>query len=312
MNLKEKYRAICQKYTDVPLFLQDWWMDIVCPDWDVAIEMNGDNVAGVWPYNKESKLGVSLLRTPKLTPYQGPYVSYPKDLKQVNRDGFENDTIAALLKQLPDVKVWNIATLPGIKQAGLFKHAGLEISTKQTFLIDLRQDEQVLLSNMKESLRRNIKAATDFEIVNDSSLLPQLYQYQKHTLSAKEVMQSHSLADMQNLMDGCMQRNCASLWAAKKGNEVLAIVWNVWDAEHSYYFMGAQKPGNDNYKAMPALLWHCIKEAKARGNSIFDLEGSMDPGVEKFFRSFGATRELYLVLKKNNSLLWKVKEKLRG
>jgi lipid II:glycine glycyltransferase (peptidoglycan interpeptide bridge formation enzyme) len=72
--------------------------------------------------------------------------------------------------------------------------------------------------------------------------------------------------------------------------------------------MGAQKQGNDNYRAMPALLWHCIKEAKKRGNKIFDLEGSMDPGVEKFFRSFGANRELYLELKKNDSLIWKLKE----
>jgi lipid II:glycine glycyltransferase (peptidoglycan interpeptide bridge formation enzyme) len=75
--------------------------------------------------------------------------------------------------------------------------------------------------------------------------------------------------------------------------------------------MGAQKPGNDNYKAMPALLWHCIKEAKARCNTYFDLEGSMDPGVERFFRGFGGNRELYLVLQKNDSLLWKLKQMLR-
>ena len=44
--------------------------------------------------------------------------------------------------------------------------------------------------------------------------------------------------------------------------------------------------------------------------SGFDFEGSMDPGVEKFFRNFGGMRELYLVLRKNESLLWKLKERL--
>jgi hypothetical protein len=310
LSNKEQYRIICSKQGDIPIFLQDWWMDVVSDNWGVAIARNGDSVSGVWPYNLEQKIGVSLFRTPKLTPYQGPYVFYPKDLKASNKDGYENETIAELLKQLPEVKVWNIATLPGIKQAGLFKNAGLDISTRQTFLVDVTQDETVLLSNMKESLRRNIKAA-EFAIVNDTSLLPLLYDYQKQTLGKKDVAQAYSLNDMQHLMDAVLKQGSVALWALKEDNEITAMVWNVWDAEHSYYFMGAQKQGNDNYRAMPALLWHCIKEAKKRGNKIFDLEGSMDPGVEKFFRSFGANRELYLELKKNDSLLWKLKELIR-
>jgi lipid II:glycine glycyltransferase (peptidoglycan interpeptide bridge formation enzyme) len=62
---------------------------------------------------------------------------------------------------------------------------------------------------------------------------------------------------------------------------------------------------------MSALLWHAILEAKRKGNQWFDFEGSMDPGVERFFRNFGARRELYMVLRKNRSLLWKLVEKLR-
>ena len=59
---------------------------------------------------------------------------------------------------------------------------------------------------------------------------------------------------------------------------------------------------------MSLLLWHAIKEAKKRGNKTFDLEGSMDEGVERFFRNFGAGRALYIVLHKNDSLLWKLKK----
>ncbi len=295
------------------MFLQHWWLDAVCNDWDVAIAMNGDKVAGVWPHNNEQKLGVSLIRTPKLTPYHSPYVIYPPDLKSANKDGFEHETITELLKQLPATDVWNIATLPTLKQAGLFKNAGFEISAKQTFLIDLTQDEQTLLANMKESLRRNIKAAsTELSIVQDNTALATLFEYQQHTLEKKDVMQAYSLADMQCLLAACIANNSGAIYAAKQGTDILAIVWNVWDANGSYYLMGAQKQGNDNYKAMPALLWHCMKEAKQRGKTLFDLEGSMDAGVERFFRGFGGQRELYLTLKKNNSIIWKLKEMLRG
>lgn len=313
MSNKEQYRNICAQKTGLPVFLQHWWLDAVAGNWDVAITMKGDVVTGVWPYTIEQKIGVSVIRTPKLTPYIGPHVFFPADLKEVNRDGFEHETINELVKQMRAAKVWHIATQPGLKQAGLFKNEGLQVSVQQTFLIDLKQEETTLFANLKESLRRNIKSANaELEMVNDTSQLHTLFEYQKHTLSRKDVSQAYGYADMRRLMDAAITNNSAALWLAKKQDDIQAMVWNVWDAERSYYFMGAQKPGNDNYKAMPALLWHFIKEAKARGNTYFDLEGSMDPGVERFFRGFGGRRELYLVLKKQDSLLWKLKELIKS
>jgi len=309
---KQQYISICASNQNIPVFLQHWWMDAVCTDWDVAIAMNGDKVAGVWPYNKEQKMGVAIVRTPKLTPYQGPFVLYPQDLKASNKDGFEYETIAGLIEQLHAAKVWDVSTVPGQKQAGLLKANGFSIGIRQTFLIDLLQEEQALLGNMKESLRRNIKAASvELSLEQDNTALAMLFEYQKHTLDKKDVMQAHSFADMQKLMQACIDNNSGAIYTAKQGADTLAIVWCVWDANCSYYFMGAQKPGNDNYKAMPALLWHCMKQAKARGNTTFDMEGSMDQGVERFFRGFGGQRELYLTLKKNDSLIWKLKSLVR-
>ena len=108
-------------------------------------------------------------------------------------------------------------------------------------------------------------------------------------------------------MDACKKHDAASLWVAKDGDIIQAIVWQVWDDNCSYYFMGGQNPEAGGYKAMSLLLWHGMKEAKKRGQKTFDLEGSMDEGVERFFRSFGGTRALYLILHKNESLLWKMK-----
>ena len=44
------------------------------------------------------------------------------------------------------------------------------------------------------------------------------------------------------------------------------------------------------------------------GISQFDLEGSMDDGVERFFRNFGGDRVLYMVLMKNKSFIWRLKQ----
>lgn len=312
LSNKETYKQICEQQKGLPVFLQYWWLDEVCPAWDVAIVKKGDLVAGVWPYAIEQKAGISLLRTPKLTPYLGPYIFFPSDIKESNRDAFEHETIEALLKQLPSAKVWNISLQPGFKQAGLMKAHGLASVVRQTFLIDISVGEATVFANMKDSLRRNIRnAEKELVVVKDPSAIASLYQFQKQTLSDKGAHQAYSSQDMQQLFNACHDKNAGAMWVAKSGDKVLAIVWNVWDEERSYYFMGAQNPAEDSNKAKSLLLWHAIKEAVNRGNKIFDMEGSMDPGVERFFRGFGGQRELYMVVSKNESLMWKLKQLIR-
>lgn len=313
MGSKEQYKHICEQHPELPVFLQHWWLDEVCADWDVAIVHNGDNIAGVWPYQTEKKASVTILRNPALTPYLGPHIFYPHDLKKSKRDNFEHETITTLLGKLPAAKVWSVALQPGIKQIGLFKEKELEIQTKQTFIIDATAGEETVFANLNEDHRRNIrKAEKELAITNEPSLLQQLYEFQKATLDSKQVGMFYSSKQMRSLFNACTQHNSTALWVAKKGDEVQAIVWQVWDADTAYYIMGSKNPAANNKKALTALLWHAIQHAIQLGKKAFDFEGSMDPGVEQFFRNFGGSRELYLVLKKNDSLLWKVKEKLRG
>ena len=311
MTNKEQYIKICATNPNIPVFSQPWWLDVVCKQWDVAIAQKGEHITGTWAYPVEKKLGITLIRTPKLTPYLGPKVLYPTDLKESKADGFEHDTVSELIKQLPNAKVWNLAMPPKLKQAGIFKNNHLQNKVQQTFLLELNETEENLLANMKDTLRRNIRMAEDEVIItNDPKYLKDLYHYQQNTLTKKGKHIAFSLRDMQRIMDACMAHNACKLWVAKdkKEKKIHAIVWQVWDANCSYYFMGGQNPDSNQYRPMSLLLWNTIKEAKKMGNHFFDLEGSMDEGVERFFRNFGGDRELYMILLKNKSLLWKLKE----
>jgi lipid II:glycine glycyltransferase (peptidoglycan interpeptide bridge formation enzyme) len=314
MGNKEQYRKICEQNKNVPVFAQAWWLDVVCPQWDVAIAKKGDHVSGVWPYPIEKKMGVTLLRTPMLTPYLGPVVFFPPDIKESKADSFEHDTIAELIDQIPDRKVWHLAIQPGIKQAGLFKKHHLHPQVQQTFLLELHETEETLLANMKEATRRNIRAAeSEITICEAPDCLKDLYDFQKNTLNKKGKAPAYTLAHLQKIMDACNAHNASALWAARDAaGKLQAMVWQVWDEKCSYYFLGGQNPEAHSYRAVSLLLWHTIKEAKKRGNTVFDLEGSMDEGVERFFRNFGGDRSLYIVLQKNKSLVWKLKQMVRG
>lgn len=312
MTNKELYKDFCKQEKGLPIFHQDWWLDIVCAGWDVAIVKNGDDIAGVWPYVIESKLGVSIVRDPVLTSYLGPYVSFPDDLKPSKRDGFEYDTIAQLLEQMPDAQVWSTALMPELKQVGLFNDNGFDVGVRQTFIMPLAQDMEELFSRLHEDHRRKVrKALKELTIADEPELLEELWSYQKSTLEGKDVAMHFSVDQLKRLHAACAERGQTSLWVARKDDKVQAIVWHVWDGERAYYLVGGKAPSSKNNNAMTALLWHAIERSKAQGLISFDFEGSMDSGVERFFRNFGADRSLYLVLKKNRSTIWKLKELVR-
>ncbi len=309
MSNKDIYKQLCETSKEIPLFEQPWWLDVVCKQWDVAIARKGDRIAGTWPYPIEKKLGLTLIRTPKLTPYMGPQVFFPKDLKESNTDNFEHETVLDLIKQLPKSKVWHLAVQPGMRQVGIFKNHKLSPQVQQTFLVELNESEDTLLANMKDTTRRNIRIAEGEVIVSNSpEHLKQLYHFQKETLSKKGLTPAYSFREMEHIMNACIANDACRLWVAKEGKKIVAIVWQVWDNKCSYYFMGGQNPESNNYRAMSLLLWHTIKEAKKQGNTLFDLEGSMDEGVERFFRNFGGERAMYMVLQKNKSFRWWLKK----
>lgn len=313
MTNRETYAEICRKHPDIPVFAHPWWLDATGTQWDVVLSKKGDTIRGAWAHPMEQKLGVKIIRNPFFTPYLGPNVFYPADIKQTNRDSHEYDTVADLVQQMQPAPVWSLALQPGLKQAGIFCRAGLQQTVQQTFIIDITADEATLLGNMKESLRKNIRqAATEVSIAAGNDMLPQLHTYYNNMLHRKGKGAYISQQQLQGLLDACIANNAGTLWVAKTGDTIHGILWHVWDARCSYGLCLGQNPASDNYKAMSLLLWHAIKAAKKMGHTCFDLEGSMDEGVERFYRNFGGQRELYLILSKNTSRTWKLKQMLRG
>lgn len=310
MTNKDIYREFCAHEPHVPLFLKDWWLDAICPDWDVAIAYKGDRISGVWPYCIEKKINVTILRDQVLTPYMGPYVFYPHDLKASKRDNFQHETLTALLEAMPDVKVWHVSAFPGLKQVGLFSDYDFEVKVRQTFIMPLNEGVDDIFNRLHETYRRNIrKAEKELTITNEPEMLHQLWAYQKATLDKKNVRMHFTQLQLQKLFDACRDHDSTALWVARKEDEIQAIVWHAWDGVQSYYLVGGKNPDSTDNLAMTALLWHAIAHSKELDKSGFDFEGSMDPGVEKFFRNFGGKRQLYPVLRKNDSMLWKLKER---
>jgi len=307
MRNKDLYCSISAGGNDLPVFHKSWWLDAVCKDWDAVVVKNGDNVAGVWPYSRETKAGIKMSRQPPLTPYLGPHAFYPHDLKNTRRDNYEHETVRGLAAHLPPLPVWNISCMPGLKQVGLLQELKFNTNFRQTFVADLTLSDNDLLSGLHTDFRRSIrKAADELAIENLPGCAGDLFRFQAATLERKGTGIHYSPQLLEQLISESVAQNSGALWVAKKRGVIEAILWNLWDATRSYYLVGAKNPEVRDNHAMTMLIWHSMMHCKSLGKASFDFEGSMIPGVERFFRNFGGKRELYPVLQKNDSLLWRL------
>lgn len=298
--------------TDTPLFHQPWWLDATGLPWQMATVRKGDVISGIWPYFPQKKYGVSLLRNPPLCPYLGPYVAFPSHLKPTRQDSFERQIVAALLEQLPQTQVVNTALLPGIAQLDLFAQKGFRIKPRQTFLMNLKAtSEAELLSRLQDDYRRNVRRAADeLQISNAPEYLEDLYRFSAINLARKGLKPHFSFPYLQNLFNAAHQRGQGALWVARKAGQPEALIWHIWDNRRAYYMMAARLTEAKEARALTALIFHAMMHSWERGIETFDFEGSMDPGVAHFFRGFGGRKELYLVLEKEASLLWRLKNQL--
>jgi hypothetical protein len=87
-------------------------------------------------------------------------------------------------------------------------------------------------------------------------------------------------------------------WTAHKNHEVLGMVFCIFDKNACYYLLGGINKQAGIQGINNLLVQKSIERAKELDCRIFDFEGSMLKGVEKFFRSFGPELFPYFTVNK--------------
>ena len=103
---KDRYRELCVERKDIPLFMQSWWMDVVCKDnnWDVLIFERNNQILGVQVYYFIKKLGFKIIIQPQLTQYNGIWLNYSKNKSGNEIISFEKEVMTGLITQLEKLK----------------------------------------------------------------------------------------------------------------------------------------------------------------------------------------------------------------
>lgn len=306
MDTLATYQQLCEtEGSAIPLFQQYWWMNSVChgKHWDVAFAYDSQrNIIGAMPYLWGSKLGLRYIIQPQLTQFCGPWYRYPSNpISENHRLQFETDAATQFIehfKQLHPV-LFQQNFSPSITNWLPFHWAGYRQTTRYTYrLNDISQPQQLFESfSRNERQRRILKLQEQTHTV---SLTPDDFaDFQNH---CRDLTHQHNLVPRDlivRLSTQAITRDQGLILGLETDtdSQLIAAIFAPFDDRCAYFLIPAVLEPFRKQGAMETLVWMLIQQLSGRTKSL-DFEGSMDKGIEQFYRSFGAVQTPYFSISK--------------
>lgn len=183
-----------------------------------------------------------------------------------------------------------------------FYWEGYKQTTRYTYLLKNLAEKDTIVENMSGHTRRNIRKAQEKhkiqvrkEISSEQFLTVLTKTFQRQGKSSPP-----ELRTLKELIDACRKRGQGDLWGGYDENDRLhAAVFIAWQESSAYYLAGGGDPAYRASGAHSLVMWEAIQDV-ADKSCVFDFEGSMIPGVERFFREFGAIQTPYFTISRGN------------
>ena len=300
---KTLYRAV-YKSLKVPVHMTPEWMDAVCikGDWDVILAKDkAENITGVLVYHYREIFFFRFILMPPLCFYNGVFL-VKQEGQSNNYQAVSNQlkTTKELIDALPGAAFFYQQFHHSFNNWMPFYWKNYSQSVRYTYLLDTKQDSEMLWANMKPALKRNIKNNEESLVVREATDFEEFRQVMNDCYKDRSNPYDSNLLERIHKNLEAQQNSKLYLCCDKKDKTILAGTMLTYDEGCSYYTCGFYHPDYKNQNAISVLMWELIKtNPRAR----FDFEGSMLKGVESYFRSFGAKPQ-------SHYRIWKINSKL--
>lgn len=314
INNKEIYRQMCSEQSDIPLFLQAWWMDAVCNnDWDVVLAKNNDKIEGVLVYHLVNKASFKLIINPQLTQNSGLWLNYPKKLSVKQKLDFEKRVCNVLIDEIEkmDLSYYDQCFHHSFSNWLPFYWRNFTQTTRYTYQIKDISNTDQCFKNFSYSKRTNIKRAEKSLKVHFNMLPEDFYAHLKENLAKKNQEVFYSEQKFLNLFNKASERNQAFIVSVNDSDgQTHAALFVVWDQMSAYNLISSIDPAFKASGASSLIVWEAIKYMSKK-TQIYDFEGSMDENIENSFKEFGAEQVPYFRIIKEQSQIFKALLALR-
>ncbi|HZH87976.1 MAG TPA: GNAT family N-acetyltransferase [Chitinophagaceae bacterium] len=295
------------KGIDVPLFFQAHWLDTITKkQWEGWVILDdAQHPIGIISLPYQNLIFWKTYRSPIFSPYSGPYF-FDENLNQLNHQKAVWET---LWEQNKNYHFWmhlhgyfdRHVSIEDNKNSSIENEVDSEhttFSTRRTYLLSLEQDSDQLLKNIRSRRRSYLRRAKEnysVEILKEGQWdlwlgwladsyikkgdkMPYTAPFLKEVFDDLQIAGDHSLL----------------LSAVNKEHETVAVLWVMYDKQNAYQMWSTFHAEKSQNGCMDLLIWKAWNILKTKGVKTYDFEGSMDPGIARFFKHMGGVAHEYL------------------
>lgn len=284
-------------------------MDTVCRSgqWEVVLARDdAGRVTAAMPYHWRCKMGLTFVIEPQLTQYSGPVYFYPDGISASHRLDFEKTAARQLIEQVetcrPAYFLQNFS--PAVTNWLPFRWAGYRQTTRYTYRIEDISDPQRVFEGFdakerQQKIRRFTEKTSvrfDMQPANFAKLHTEYWQGK----GERDLLDSDFIERVCSVAIGRGQGVIASLHDDE--GRLLAARFVVYDRRCAYSLMSAADLKLHRSGHNETLVWALLQYLAGK-TAAYDFEGSMDEGVEYFYRSFGAVQTPFFEISKSRNAL---------
>lgn len=282
----DKWDACIRDSINGSLYAQSWYLDLVSGgNWDALVD---DDYRSVMPLPWRKKFGLKYVYQPLFTQQLGLF----------SIDLLGTERVTAFIDSIPGEFVLVDQNMN--KLASLLRDNRVRLDN-DNFELELISSYEGLVQEYKENLKRNLKKAEGHGLsfirnVNPETVI-KLFRLNRgrklkswgepEYLTLKHLIYQMLHKQLATTIGVFDQRNelCAGAFFAEYGDRSI------------FLFSGLSEEGK-NLQAMPFLIDKYI-QLHAGTQKILDFEGSNDPGLARFYSSFGSKKHQYQSIRIN-------------
>ncbi|MEZ4800540.1 MAG: hypothetical protein R2809_12380 [Flavobacteriales bacterium] len=253
-------------------------------------------VGGFVAYEAEKK-GIKMLITPPFASHVGWFFNSAKSA-QAKLNSERKDSIQAIADflQNSNYKYFKLEFGKDAEDMQPFIWKKFKVEVKYTYVVDLLQSEADLLAHLDPKLRNKLNKDSK-EFSWDESKNPDAsFRLFSETLKRSGV---HFNAEV---LKALLKSPILHPIYAKQNDTEIAMACFAGQGNRCYYLFGSIDRNNTDNSLGPKSIWNAMISAKKMGFELFDMEGSMVPEIESYFRQFGGKLENLYTIKGGRGL----------
>jgi len=273
---RDKYDLCITHAKNSRIYAFSWYLDCVTENWDALIS---DSYEAVMPLPRRKKYGLNYIYTPPWTQQLGVF----------SREHINEEEILRFINKIPGKFILVDYMLNASNRLKRIPH-----KEKYNFILSLNKSFEALLAGFNKNRRRISKQNFDnfrIEKKGSSSVFLSLFKRcDKHFSISKDAIQK-----MEKLL--IMDNDQVHIWNVYKEDECLGGLLWLKDEQRITYLVPVIMEEVKKEDLNTFLVNELIREHQQK-DLLLDFEGSMIPGVARFYESFGAKPEIYYFYKK--------------